>query len=270
LKRAVEAWGAPNVALLSLTVRHGLGDDLRATRAGIARAFQRVIRGAPWKRFCKKYGLEHQVRALEVTHGAHGWHPHLHALLFLETPLSKEELAEAIAWLQARWAQAVRSTLGADFVPNQHGVDLRASKKADYLAKFSFELVDPGTKRGRGKNRTPFQIAASAASGKSVADEALWVTYCNGMRGAKMLTWSRGLRAAVGLDQEKADQEVVENDEQEDAESVAVIPGSIWDGLRDRRGVPCAILEAAELAVTQTQGYEAIEALIQGRARGRP
>jgi hypothetical protein len=269
LTRAVEFWGPANVAMLSLTVRHGLGDDLRATRQGIAAAFQRLIRGVPWKRFCSKYGLDHHVRALEITHGLrHGWHPHIHALLFLQTPLSAPELADATSWLQERWRNCVRRALGNDFVPNDHGVDLRESKCADYLAKFSFELVDPGTKRGRGENRTPIQIAASAAKGGNSKDEALWVAYCAGMRGAKMLTWSKGLRAAVELDVEKDDNEIVEGEEQKEAELVAVISGAAWDGARDRRGVPCAILEAAELATGQAEGFAAIENLI--RVRGKP
>jgi len=268
LKRAVDAWGASNVAMLSLTVRHGLGDDLRATRRGLATAFQRLIRGEPWKRFCAKYGIKHHVRAVEVTYGIHGWHPHLHALLFLEIPLSVAELDAATAWLQERWRNCVRRALGSDFVPNEHGVDLRASKRADYLAKFSFELVDPGSKRGRGPNRTPLQIATSAASGRCPEDEALWAAYCAGMRGAKMLTWSNGLRAAVELDVEKSDEEVVEGEEQKEAEVVAVMSGAAWDAARARRGLPCAILETAELATGAAEGYLAIQDLI--RARGRP
>lgn len=268
LKRAVEFWGPANVAMLSLTVRHGLGHDLTSTRRGLADSFQRLIRGRPWKRFCRKYGLAYHVRAVEVTHGVHGWHPHVHVLLFLETPLSPTELDAATTWLQERWCNCVRRALGSAFVPNEHGADLRESKRADYLAKFSFELVDPGTKRGRGKNRTPLQIATSAATGRSPDDEALWVTYCSGMRGAKMLTWSDGLRAAVELDAEKSDEEVVDGEEQKEAEIVAVISGSAWDGARDRRGLPCAILEATELAPGQAEGYAAIQDLI--RVRGKP
>ena len=268
LKRAVDFWGPSNVAMLSLTVRHGFGDDLRATRRGLANSFQRLIRGKPWKCFCRKYGLAHHVRAIEVTHGVHGWHPHVHALLFLETPLSPAELDAATTWLQERWCNCVCRALGIASVPNDHGVDLRESKRADYLAKFSFELVDPGTKRGRGKNRTPFQIATSAATGRSADDETLWATYCSGMRGAKMLTWSQGLRAAVELDVEKGDDEVVEGEEQQDAEIIAVISSAAWDGARDRRGLPCAILEAAELAIGQAEGYAAIQGLI--RVRGMP
>ena len=267
LRRAVHAWGADNVAMLSLTVRHALGHDLRATRRGLSEAFQRLIRGKPWKRFSEKFGIAHHVRAIEVTHGAHGWHPHLHALLFLETPLSAQEHDAAIHWLRERWRNCVERAIGPNFTPNDRGVDLRESKRADYLAKFSLELVDPGTKRGRGKNRTPLQIATSAATGHRAEDAALWVAYCDGMRGAKMLTWSRGLRAAVALADEASDEQIVEGEEQQEAEVVAVISRGAWDGNRDRRGLPCAILEAAERAGTQSDAHEAIGALVWSRGR---
>jgi len=142
LKFAVEQWGSANVAMLSLTVRHGLGDDLRAVRRGVSESFRRLINGRPWKRFCEKFGLQHHVRSIEVTHGENGWHPHLHVLFFLDARLTEEEQSEASAWLQARWACCVRAALGAHFVPNEHGVDLRESRRADYLAKLSFELTD--------------------------------------------------------------------------------------------------------------------------------
>jgi len=85
------------------------------------------------------------------------------------------------------------------------------------------------------------------------------------MRGAKMLTWSRGLREAVDLDQEETDQEVVDSEEQQPAEPVAVIASWAWDAIRHHRGVACAILEAAELAANQADGFKAIQDLIRMR-----
>lgn len=267
LKQAVERWGS-SVAMMSLTVRHGLGDDLRAVRRGVSRAFSRLLNGAPWKRFCAKYGIDHHVRALELTHGANGWHPHLHVLFFLQVQLGSDERQEAIEWLQTRWAECVRRELGEAFLPNEHSVDLRDAKRADYLAKMSLELANPGTKRGRGKNRSPLEIAISAASGKNADDEALWVAYCAGMRGAKMLAWSKGLRDFLELGTEQSDEQVIEGEEQGEAEVVACITASAWDSARDRPGLPCAILEAAELAVGQAEGYAAIQDLIRS-PRGR-
>lgn len=266
LKQAADRWGPRRVAMLSLTVRHGLGDSLRAVREGLADSFRRLIRGRPWKRFCEEYEVQHHVRSMEVTHGEHGWHPHLHVLFFLEARLPEDEVIEATAWLRRRWAECVRRVLGGEFVPNEHGVDLRESRRADYLTKFSLELTDPGTKRGRGKNRTPLQIAVSAASGKHEADAVLWASYCAGMRGAKMLTWSRGLREAVALDEEQLDATLVEADETADAEPIATLTSLAWSSVRGRRGLACAILEAAELAATQADAVARIQALVWGTA----
>jgi hypothetical protein len=189
-------------------------------------------------------------------------------LFFFQKELSEEQLREATLRLTARWAVCVRNELGADFAPNEHGVDLQPSHRSDYLIKSVWELVEPGSKRGRGKNRTPLQIAASAANARKPTDVSLWVSYCDGMRGAKMLTWSRGLRAALGISAEKSDQVVVEGEEQPEAETVVVIDGYAWDRIRDRRGLACAILEVAELAVGQKAGFDAVLEL--ARARGRP
>lgn len=83
-----------------------------------------------------------------------------------------------------------------------------------------------------------------------------------------MLTWSNGLRAAVELDVEESDEEVVDGEEQQEAEIVAVLSGAAWDSARGRRGLPCAILETAEFATGQAEGYQAIQNLI--RVRGKP
>jgi hypothetical protein len=78
-----------------------------------------------------------------------------------------------------------------------------------------------------------------------------------------MLTWSRGLKAMVDLEDEKTDQEIVDGEKQQDSETVAVIPSDVWDGIRDDRDIACAMLEAAELALGPREGFEAIQALIR-------
>jgi hypothetical protein len=38
-----------------------------------------VLKGGPWRRICAQFGIEGQVRVVEVTWGdTFGWHPHLH------------------------------------------------------------------------------------------------------------------------------------------------------------------------------------------------
>ncbi len=56
LKQAAEEWGSDNIAMLSLTVRHGLGDGLRAVRRGLADSFRRLINGIPGGASAKNMG----------------------------------------------------------------------------------------------------------------------------------------------------------------------------------------------------------------------
>ncbi|MBN1607841.1 MAG: protein rep [Polyangiaceae bacterium] len=265
VEQAVVAWGPARVAMLTLTVRHGLGHDLCKVRRGVANAYRRLTRGAPWKRLCQRFGLRHSIRALEVTHGEHhGWHPHLHVLWFVERPLSEAKYAEAKVWLSQRWRECVEHELGEEHAPTDaNGVDLRLCRRADYISKFAFELVDGGGKRGRRENRSPIEIAADYTACRQSKDARIWTEYCRSMRGAKMLTWSRGLRRATGLAREKTDHDVVKGEALPETETVATLEPRAWAALV-ALGVAAAlaVLEAAESEVTPGLAHAAIQAVV--------
>jgi hypothetical protein len=238
--------------MLSLTVRHAIGHDLRTVRRGVTRAYCRLTRGEAWKRFKALYGVCHSIRALEVTHGANGWHPHLHVQLFLERRLSEKELADAVGWLRERWATCVGRELGAEHVPNEiHGVDLRPSRRGDYGFKMALEMAETGSKRARRGHRTPWQIAADYAAQGDVADACLWRNYCAGMRGAQMHHWSKGLREAVSAVPGKTEREIVDGEQDSKDEPVAVLEASAWSLIASSgTATVLATLEAAENAAT--------------------
>ena len=54
-----------------------------------------------------------------------------------------------------------------------------------------------------------------------------------------------------------------------DAEPIAVIPSGAWDRIRSRRGMACAVLEAAELAASPAEASKSIQALIWGATPSR-
>jgi hypothetical protein len=83
-----------------------------------------------------------------------------------------------------------------------------------------------------------------------------------------MLTWSKGLREAVGLDGSKTDRELLESEDEQEAEAVATVDGRAWDRVRDRAGLACAILEVAELTPGRSEAFQAIQDLM--RSRGSP
>jgi hypothetical protein len=234
------AWhGAERTSMLTLTVRHGMGDDLKELRSGVANAWRLMQQGAPWTRFRERVGLVGTIRALEVTHGPNGWHPHLHLLVLVRDPAQLERERE---WLAIRWRNCVARLWMWDNVPDlEHGCVLTPCHESNYIAKLGLELAG-GVKDGREGHRTPWQIAQDAVAGD--ADCVLWRTYCDGIFGARMLTWSKGLRAAAGL-LEQTDEDVAAA-EDPDASTVCRIPGATWDALRADPAIIVALLEAAE------------------------
>lgn len=233
--------GVESAALLTLTIRHGLGDDVRALRSGVAGAWRRFQSGKVWREWKATVQFVGSIRALELTYGdENGWHPHLHIVLLTQRPLTSADRA----WLSGRWQRAVLRALGPDHVPDDyHGCDLRPCHAADYLQKLGLE-VSPPAKAGRGEHRTPLQLLSAFACDGDLGALALYQAYAIGMKGAKMLTWTAGLKRAAGVD-DRTDAEVIEGEEGSE-ELVLAIKGEAWDALRDIPGIKVAILALAE------------------------
>jgi len=262
---AVEKHGRKRVAMLTLTVRHGIGHDLKHARDVVSNAWRATMMGAAFARFKDRLGLFGTIRALEVTHGANGWHPHLHILLFIDNEIPAEQLIDVsdeddpdkthrrwippeLSWLIDRWRSKV-AAIDPELTPSaEHGVTLSPVSGLNYITKLGLELTDPGHKEGRRGNRSPLQIAhdfveASAriqpGPGQTREeqlirrDAAIWRDYCAGMKGAKFLTWSRGLKRAFGI-VERSDAEIAHHEE-EPTERVQVgrIERYAWQSIRD-------------------------------------
>lgn len=249
VERVVEVHGIRRVLMLTLTVAHGAGDALKRVRCGVSQAMARLTRGEPWVRFKQRYGLIGRIRGLETTHGIqNGWHPHIHALIFLERPLTPRELDQASAWLAARWANVVERELGPAHRPGDaYGVLLSPCHRANYLAKLGLELTAPGRgKRAKPAHRTPFEIGWDYATERRPGDGLIWRAYCDGMFGAQSLTWSPVLRERFALGDDRPDEELVK-DRPATSELITRIPAATWDRLlrKDARA-PATLLEVAE------------------------
>jgi hypothetical protein len=95
------------------------------------------------------------------------------------------------------------------------------------------------------------QIAYDFADRGDPEDAELWRGYCDAMFGARMLTWSRGLRERLGLGEEATDEELAESIDAS-FEVVQLIHGQEWDRLRDSRGARARILELVERRHTRS------------------
>ena len=278
IRRVIEKHGHARAAMLSLTIRHGRDDDLARMRKDFANAWRGFTRGAAWKRFCERHKVIGWVRSLEITHSnANGWHPHIHVLLLFADELPALEVYKVdgvtrwipsdVGWVIERWQAMVCRYIGAEHEPDDdHGAVLSPCFSADYISKLGLEISDPGAKKGRRGGRTPLQIAsdfadASAAVKKGgsslrrqkARDGWLWTSYCEAMRGARQLTWSRGLKAKFGI-VDRTDADVAQEEEpacDDQAITVGVIDSKAWDTIRCRRVGTCSaayyVLRAAEI-----------------------
>lgn len=285
LQRVNAAWRAKGaghaMVMLTLTVPHGLGDNLRAIRRRVSTAWRYVQQGAPWKRCLVKFAIGGTVRALEVTHGErHGFHPHLHVALYTSRTLADAELAELERWVSERWRKAITNPRHGQPWPAPHpvhGVRCTRLEGSDYLVKMGLdarELVMATTKAGRDGNRTPLQVLHAVQIALATGDRkgaqyfaSVWRAYAKGILGARQLTYSRGFLESLGLEDDPPDDQL-ELDGCDGDELVAAISAEDFNRMR-RQPRLLAALRYVSVHFQPGQWAEAVGRLVDA-ARGLP
>ena len=263
---------------LTLTVPHQVGDRLQPLLKAVAKAFRRVLGGRGWVADRSRYGIVGTIRALEVTHGANSFHPHLHVLLLTERPLSDQERTDLRSALFGRWASAVVSAGYATPLPGLCPMDpVRCAEDvAGYLAKLvveadnqtrklGAEMARSDLKQGRRAGRTPFQVLGDFASTGDCADLDIWREWEQGSRGHQAITWSRGLKASLGV-AERTDEEIAE--EEIGGEDVLTIRPEEWHAITATPGASVRVLELVEQA-GPVAALEYIQTVYRGWAERR-
>lgn len=215
--------------LVTLTLQHTTADPLKEVLHALNSARRLFVSGRKAKELSETYGMVGMVRALEITHGVNGWHPHLHILYFhnIEVPIIPFE-----ADMKARWRDCVEAR--GRYASWANGCDVRYSDAdiAAYLAKYgkdpkwtvSHEIAKSVSKTSRKGGRTPLQLLQDYQNGDS-ASGRLWLQYAVNLKGCRQLFWSAGLRDRLGLGEDKTDQEIAE-----EKEEIAVILASLSAG----------------------------------------
>lgn len=172
IDRAMRHMGGQWV-MLTVTLRHRDGMALRELVRGLMAAWRRTRQGGCIQRVWTAR-VSASVRALEVTHGPNGWHPHVHVLLRTSGWSDVEREA-----LQARWELAIVRELGEHVRPDDlHGlawstpIDAsRADERARgrYLAKAGLEVAGVAK---QSKHSSTWDIARRATAGES---KAFWL-----------------------------------------------------------------------------------------------
>jgi hypothetical protein len=201
----------------------------------------------PYTREQEQFGVTGSIAAVEVTHGAAGFHPHLHVVTCHDTPVSQELLEE----LAGRWFPRFERALarrGFSALECQGGLDVRtvtpdsSGALGVYLAKFALEVTGGMSMTGRRhSSRTMWQVLADGLATGLADDLEAWAEDEKGSHNRKQVTFSRGLRRRYRLAKEESDDEIAETDLGSD--DLIALPAETWSVIR---GCAEQLLTAAE------------------------
>lgn len=219
-----------SAGMATFTISHHAYQSLEAVADGIRTIWDKMTKRRDFKALMKVWDRIGYVRALEVTHGENGWHPHLHVLFWSwET---EEDHAQVVTAMFDIWQDVAKKNgymaLAGGFaysaVDNVAGV-------AEYVSKWGVaKEVAQGNIRKNGKSggRTPFQILAQieATTEPDRKDIALFKEYAETFKGRRQLTWSRGVKKEwLSLD-DLTDEQICQMEE--DGEPVAIMSRKVW------------------------------------------
>ena len=188
------------VLLLTLTNPHKLGDRLGEILSKQQKAMSRFTGDYSAKALRASIGCIGTVRAWEVTHGANGWHPHFHLLLFVRSGL---DLGEVAARAYAVWANSCRLA-GLPIPSREHGVRVDDGRKAaEYVSKGLWGLDREMTKGHMKKARagsSPFDLLRAVLEDGDRQAAARFQEFAEAFKGKRQLVWSQGLKALFAVD----------------------------------------------------------------------
>lgn len=251
LEEQIGGWlgGGHAVLFQTLTFPHDYADPLKESAEVAAKAFTAVLSGRRWQEEKSRYGIKGTVRALEVTLGPNGWHPHLHVLVFLRRPRGIRARRAIQKNFVQRFSKVVERAGYRSPDPRNCPIEIvHSAEVGQYVAKISGvvrELTSWHMKKGKGESRTPIQLLRDVVANDSSEDRRRWSEWETGTHRRRQLTYSRGLRKRLGLGPEidptiRAEEEIQTILE---SESVAITP-ALWGEISENVGLDLTLRDA--------------------------
>lgn len=230
VKQAVERHTG-GLYMLTLTIPHYMGDDLEKLLMGFRDALKRFFNGTrKSKAIWADMGKIGHIKALEVTYGKNGWHPHYHILIFTDKELPQ---GYDITPLIELWQNSCR--LAKLPIPSsQYGLDFRKGEYSEYVTKWGWNIESEMTKghikKGRAGNMTAWDLLKYYAFGLGADDferyGKLFQEFARCFKGSQQLYWSRGLKAMFGIG-EKTDEQIAD-ETQKNAQELFDLQRELW------------------------------------------
>ncbi|MDQ1628090.1 MAG: hypothetical protein QOI54_1834 [Actinomycetota bacterium] len=255
--------------LLTLTIPHSFEDSLQTTFGIVRDGWAKLRRNSAAQSAWERAGVVGSIKAVEITRGRNGWHPHLHVLILTQAPVVGAQLEDFTAAVQAAWIAGAtppgRSAPSAEFGVNIQTLHVRGrldqGRLVRYLAKVQdaagqargvgLEMTRGDLKRGRKTSSTPFELleqlraARLAGRGRRYRHLAgLWREYEQVTRGRHGILWSRGLKARLGL-RDVTDEQLVDQSQNEGAEAILHMDPFAWTAVC-RASARSQLLDLAE------------------------
>lgn len=248
------------VYLLTLTNPHHHGDNLKALLEGQKKALHYLWGDRKPKEEFLRLGKVGHIISTEVTHGKNGWHPHYHVLLFFKKEIDIKALT---AFLAPVWQNCCKKS-GLKMPSIENGVDIREGKYADkYVSKWGLadEVTKGHIKQGRKGSLTPWDLLRLSESGCDKSG-ILFKTFASAFKGKRQLSWSRGLKALLLVDE--VTDETLATETEKDSIEVKKIALEIWRLIK-RYKARADFLKAVEMDMID--GYSRADDLVMEIAK---
>lgn len=226
--------------MVTYTAQHDAGMRLSTLLNGMLEAYRKMRQSRTWKLYKEEYMIVGEVRALEITHGSAGWHPHFHTLMFLDIALLKivgengrYNLAASVydplrAHLTPEWIAALEKCgLTALDGPGLH-VRGDWDQLDDYLTKsgsampkqaekwtVATELTKSNRKKSRGDNLNVWDFLLMIYAGET-RYVRLFKEYFQATKGKSQMQWTPGMLAKLEVESQSDDQLLDDQPDQAD------------------------------------------------------
>ena len=217
------------VLLMTLTIPHGLGDDVKVILDQMLNAWRKMTTSRAGKALKAMLGIEGTIRSLEVTDGDNGFHPHFHVLVFAQPTFTVNSFQSGYLPL---WQDACVKA-GLPRPSDERGLKVDDGAKADkYVTKWGLEeeMTKGHTKVSKSKNgMTPWDLLRDVLKNDSERSRARFAIYATAFKGRRQLYWSNGLKARLGVT-ETTDEEL-NGIEEEHAAVLAELTDKDWQAV---------------------------------------
>jgi hypothetical protein len=221
LKQATNTWRKKGGFLyfMSLTSRHNINTHFRTLKQGQAKAKNYFFTGGKAEKLFAELGKVGHITSNETTYSPeNGHHPHIHILIFSDKELSGFDLFKLHEKLALHW-QHCCELAGIELPDLKHGLDLRdGTYAAEYISKWGLEeeMTKSQQKKGKNGSYTPWDLLQLSIEDKPLSNgklpSKLFQEYALVFKGARLLSWSRGLKKLLNILEVTDEQAVQETD----------------------------------------------------------